>query len=620
MTKFFTSIIMVSVAVLAPVFAQAEEYRIDIDNIDNVSFDVEGQTVSAVASDDMYIVDTGSNRNLRVIAKEGVLFTLVEEEDTYYNETNDITYKVDLLGDGRQYIDVASSFPEDIIFHIRTSGSSDARTSACTVVIDDPDRAIVSLKGAPVTLTAGTNEVKFNPSTESELTIEPVGKPLYSVMKGDEVITTDYRYTIEIADGDVVSITSAYPDTDCPITFTLSGNGVSDFIKGVDVDGRPVFNWTDNNFSVKCGTELTLYGNLNEYEVLSFTVNGHSEMFTDKTPLFITEPTEIAISVRKYASFVITLDIDSPENLHIYRGHVGNNDEYTLEAGKNEVEVTRNTPIISIVPTEGYYIHSINVSGDEWDVEDLQIAPIRIGSLTDNDEISITTGKIVRDLTAMVYMENSAAADGFFKALRADQSVIEGLADGYNKLPFYERDNDFRFETGGPAEAFVYVNDNAIEPAPGGYNYCPTLADGDVIKFYFGEAPARHSVTVNATESASALFSIVRDHITTVDEPSSFTALQNTHIAVVPADGASLKVTLDGSALTKNDEGNFEFSAVAHHEVSIENDSEDAISEIEAAQTGNAPVYDLRGVRLNGSLTTLPAGIYISNGRKIIKK
>lgn len=620
MTKFFTSIIMVSVAVLAPVFAQAEEYRIDIDNIDNVSFDVEGQTVSAVASDDMYIVDTGSNRNLRVIANEGVLFTLVEEEDTYYNETNDITYKVDLLGDGRQYIDISSYYPEDIIFHIRTSGSSDARTSTCTVVIDDPDRAIVSLKGAPVTLTAGTNEVKFNPSTESELTIEPVGKPLYSVMKGDEVITTDYRYTIEIADGDVVSITSAYPDTDCPITFTLSGNGVSDFIKGVDVDGRPVFNWTDNNFSVKCGTELTLYGNLNEYEVLSFTVNGHSEMFTDKTPLFITEPTEIAISVRKYASFVITLDIDSPENLHVYRGHVGNNDEYTLEAGKNEVEVTRNTPIISIVPAEGYYIHSINVSGDEWDVEDLQIAPIRIGSLTDNDEISITTGKIVRDLTAMVYMENSAAADGFFKALRADQSVIEGLADGYNKLPFYERDNHFRFETGGPAEAFVYVNDDAIEPAPGGYNYCPTLADGDVIKFYFGEAPARHSVTVNATESASALFSIVRDHITTVDEPSSFTALQNTHIAVVPADGASLKVTLDGSALTKNDEGNFEFSAVADHEVSIENDSEDAISEIEAAQTGNAPVYDLRGVRLNGSLTTLPAGIYISNGRKIIKK
>ncbi|MDE6165490.1 MAG: hypothetical protein K2F58_00145, partial [Muribaculaceae bacterium] len=161
---------------------------------------------------------------------------------------------------------------------------------------------------------------------------------------------------------------------------------------------------------------------------------------------------------------------------------------------------------------------------------------------------------------------------------------------------------------------------NAIEPAPGGYNYCPTLADGDVIKFYFGEAPARHSVTVNATESASALFSIVRDHITTVDEPSSFTALQNTHIAVVPADGASLKVTLDGSALTKNDEGNFEFSAVADHEVSIENDTEDAISEIEAAQTGNAPVYDLRGVRLDGSLTTLPAGIYISNGRKIIKK
>lgn len=621
MTKLLKAFAFLVITALAPnLSSAATPFKVDVDNIDNVTFDIMGKIVDPVPDGDYYLIENNGERNLRIIANNGVLFTLVTEEDTYDNSTDDKLSYVDVLADGRYYVDFSIGFPKDIIIHIGTSSAQDVRTDACTVSIDDPSRAIVSIKGTPVTLQAGDNTVKFDPVTENELTIEPVGKPLYRVSKGNEVFTTDYRYTVPVADGDVVNIQSAFPDVDCRVTFTLTGNGAADFIKAVDVDGRPEFGWNSDDFSVKCGTDLLIYGNLNEFEVLSFTVNGQQAVFTDRTPLFITENTDIAIEVRKYALFSMTINIDNPGNLHVYRGHVGNNDELTLNPGENTIEVTRNTPIISIVPVEGFYIYSLSLNSEIFEPADMQVSPIRIGQLTDNDVLTITTAEIVRDLTAMIYLENSEAADGFFKAKRGDQSLIENLTDGYNQIAFYDRDNSFRFETGGPVNAFVYLNDRAIEPEPGGYTYCPDLADGDVVKLFFGEEPAMHTVTITADNAASQLFTAMRDHIAEIDGLTPFRALHNTHVAIIPTEESDITVVVDGTPLAKTDKGMYEFSTVADHEVTV-GDATGSISEISAADSAERIIYDLRGVRVNaGRVNRLPAGIYISAGRKILVK
>ncbi len=502
-------------ALLAVFPLGAAEYRLTVDNIDNVDLDVNGTLVTPVADGDMYKIDMGSEMYLRVIAKPGVLFTSVTIEDTYFDETRDMAYAISIRDDGRYYVDLNSSFPEDEIFHITTSGATDARTASCTVNIDDPSRAKLTRGGEIVDLTAGANTLKFDPANESVIEIEPVGKPLYKVTHGDVEVMTEYRYVITVTDGDVINIQANYPDMDCTVAFFIDGYGAEDFITGVDVDGRPVFNWKDDGFTVKCGSEFSIYGNLNEYEVLNFMVNGETQIFTSKTNLLIVENTAIAATVQKYAVFPLTINVDNPANVRIYRGHSQNGEEFTnLTAGDNQVEITRNTPIVSIIPADGYYVKTLKVNDDVYDVEDIQVSPIRIGQLIDNDVITLTTAAYVRDQKATIILKNLADAEGYFVAKRADLSIIEGLHEGENELLFDPRDNRFRFETGGPVEAHVRLNGELIEPEPGGYNYCPTLVNGDNLMITFGDEEFVSIDEISALSGSEVLYDLCGRRVT----------------------------------------------------------------------------------------------------------
>lgn len=596
----------------------AAQIRIDIDNIDNVVLDVNNEAPTYKLVDGKYVIEMNRESNLRVIAKEGILFTEVTFVDNYLKEETSWNNRVDVLEDGRSYVDISSSFPEDEYFRIRTSDASDARSASCTVNVDDPSRVLLKRKGVEIELTEGANTIKFDPSTEAELEIEPVGKPLYRVTKGVEELTTDYRYIIPIVDGDVINIVSEYPDQDCPVKFTLTGNGADDFITEVDVDGRPEFNWRADGFTVKCGTELKMKGNTNEYEVLSFKINGKSEMFANPTTILITAQTEISIEVRKYASFLMTINVDDPTHVKAYRGHAANNDLFDLVAGNNTVEVTRNTPIVSFIPEPGFYIETLSVNCEDLDVEDLKISPVRIGRLTDNDKIELTTAEIVRDMTAMIYIENLEPAKDYFRLLRANRSEVEGLHEGYNELKFYDRDNYFSFETGGPIEAHFYVNGELEEPAPGGYTYKPMLTDGDVVKIYFGEAPAKHTISFNVDENIADAVSVVTDHIVTVPTFNDLSVLHNSHVKIATTKASSLKVTLDEAALTPDPDGNYTFTAVGDHTVNVSSVS----SGIDTLPTVNAKerIYNIQGMPVDAPFETLPSGLYIIGGTKVLKK
>lgn len=615
MKKYFY--LVLALLLLSPMVAMAQ-LRVDIDNIDNVEFDLYDVTPSYTYEDGKYVVDMAGETNLRVIAKKDVLFTEVTLVDEYFQEETSWSDYVDVLPDGRFYIDIRSSFPEDEWFRIRTAGSTDARSATCTVNVDDPSRVLLKRKGVEVELQKGANPIKFDPATENEIEIEPVGKPLYRVTKGDFEITTNYRYIIEVADGDEINIQANYPEFNCAVKFTVTGNGAADFITEMDVDGRPVFNWFAEDFKVKCGSEIKIKGNTNEYEVLSFTVNGQSQMFANPTTILVTEDTEMYFNVRKYASFQMTINVDDPTHVAAYRGHAANGDKFDLIAGANTVEVTRNTPIVSFVPAEGYYIATLSVNDDNYDVEDLQISPVRIGQLTDDDVITLTTDKIVRDKKAMVYVDNLAAADGFFKLKRADLSEVAGIHEGYNELAFYDRDNRFRFETGGPVEAHFYVNGVLEEPAPGGYNYTPSLADGDVVKIYFGDAPAKHNVRFNVDEELAPGVTIVADHTNQISHLEEHSMLHNSHVKITLPQNAKAVVTLDDTKLEPAAPGEYSFAAVGDHTVDIKG-STSGIASIET-EGDVQTIYNLQGIAVGSTFEKLPAGVYIIGDKKVIKK
>ncbi len=605
MRKFLLKVFtLISLAFLAPNLLSAEEYTVDIDNVDNVVLDIDDVPVTGLING-VNKVETGTSQYLRVSTKPGVVFTEVTLIDTYYNEENDWLNQVCTYDDGRQYVDLHSTFPDDESFRIRTQTSADARTASYTVTIDDPAKAALLVLGQPVSLSAGENVVKFNPAAESKVEIQPLEyTSIYSLtLNGQEVTRERYNYDLTVSDGDQIVITTTYPDIDCKITFDMSGADLTEFIREVDVNGKAELNWSAPGFTVKSGSELTLRGRTDEYEVLGFLVNGKPETFSAETKLFIVEDTELTIDVRKYASFMITLNVDVPANLKAYRGYANNGDLIDLSEGDNLVEVRRDTPFVTLVPADGFHLESITVTDQpDYTVEELTGAQIKVGMLTDNNVVTVRTAKIVRDKKAAIFTYDFASAGEEFNARRADLSNIE-LAEGATLIDFYDRDNTFVFANPASVSTAAYLNDEPL--AAEGYYFYADLADGDAVKFFFGCVPSKHTVTVEAEQPEA--FTLVRDHVRSI-APETFTALTSTPVTVTPAEGAQIEVTLDGKPLEADADGAYTFAVDSDKTLAVKA-LETGISEINAADATEA--YDLLGRRI----ASTPRGLHIRAGR-----
>ncbi|MDE6206335.1 MAG: hypothetical protein K2M55_00830 [Muribaculaceae bacterium] len=582
-------------AVLFPQFVTAANYRVDIDDVSRVTLYV-GDTEYTDAVNGLNNIDMGGERYLRVKTNDGILFTEVTFVDEWYNEETSWLDRVATFEDGTQYIDLYSTFPEDEMFRIRTSGATEARSASFTLTVDDPSAIVLQRKAQPVELTAGENTVKFDPTTEATIDILTVSKPLYSVTHNGTPVKSDFRYTITVADGDVVDVQAKYPDIDCLVTINVTGGGASDFIATMDIDGKAAFNW-DKPFTVKAGTEVTLTGRTTEYEVLSFTINGVSAMFTNPTTIFVDRDATLDLSVRRYASFDMTVNIDDPSRVHVYRGYSYNGDELELQAGDNVVEVTRNTPILSIVPAEGCYLNTMNIDGYNYEPYELQIAPVMVGSLTDDDVLTITTATIVRDKKAMVYVHNLGLVTDYFKFKRGDLSDV-AMTEGYNALPFYERDNAFRIETGAPVDAVVYLNDEVIEPQPGGFTYAPNLADGDVVKVFFDFAPGLHDVELSVAAELADGVQVTKDYIRPV-QCGTVKATTHTRLTIAGlSDTRKCLVKIDGEEYAElNGKEEVEFTVSDNHKIEVTERS--GIAEVAADADVAAEYYTLQGIRLS---------------------
>lgn len=177
----------------------------------------------------------------------------------------------------------------------------------------------------------------------------------------------------------------------------------------------------------------------------------------------------------------MTINVDDPARIHAYRGYSYNKDEITLIAGANRVDITRNTPIVSFVPAEGCYIKSLEVDGYEYADDELRVAPVMVGSLTDNSAITVTTGVIDRNMDAAISIEPSLA--GQVTLIRSDHSAV-ALEGETTSFRFYEGDNPFTLELFAADDNItVTVDGKAIDPIyPSSPKYSLTLANGSVVR------------------------------------------------------------------------------------------------------------------------------------------
>lgn len=615
MKKFYLFLIML-LSVIAPQAADAFSITLNVDDASRINVFLNG-TKDVVNGDNVFEVKDGDYLSVTTQNNAGLV--------SVFN--GDKAVKLDSYSSFR--LKLTESEYAGAKFIVKTATLDEMRTASCKVTVDDPSKVTLRLSRTftTVQLKSGENEVKFIPGTESTFTISPqsYNTPLYKVTRNSVAAEAEWgSYTLKnVAEGDVIDIQANYPDIDCAVKFNVNAEGVG-FIKSVTVNGNEVTNYLDDNFTVKCGSTISITRNSEDYKLESFKVNGEdktSDFYEDSYNIFVTDATTLDITAEKYATFKATVDIDDVSHATVYKGYSYYDDAFDMKNGKNEIEVSEKQPLISLVAKDGYYFTSVNDGTTEY--TDQSTSEIKV-DVTDGMVLKVVTAAIVRDKKALVYVDDRSATSSMVFS-RGDYNRIE-IGTGYNELEFYKGDNPFSVTVYANTKK-VYKNDVAVDPTYSGGSYFRfSLEDGDVVKMFFTKTPATVKADITANGGAENL-SVVKDRIQPVaDFSAGISCLEDTELAFAAKEGYSIKaLTVDGTAATAEADGTYKVVVKADANIVVDLQTASGISSVtnaDASRTAN--VYNASGVLVLKNATPeqtakLAKGLYIINGKKVVR-
>lgn len=615
MKKFYLFLIML-LSVIAPQAADAFSITLNVDDASRINVFLNG-TKDVVNGDNVFEVKDGDYLSVTTQNNAGLV--------SVFN--GDKAVKLDSYSSFR--LKLTESEYAGAKFIVKTATLDEMRTASCKVTVDDPSKVTLrrSRTFTTVQLKSGENEVKFIPGTESTFTISPqsYNTPLYKVTRNSVAAEAEWgSYTLKnVAEGDVIDIQANYPDIDCAVKFNVNAEGVG-FIKSVTVNGNEVTNYLDDNFTVKCGSTISITRNSEDYKLESFKVNGEdktSDFYEESYDFFVTDAATFDITAKKYATFKATVDIDDVSHATVYKGYSYYDDAFDMKNGKNEIEVSEKQPLISLVAKDGYYFTSVNDGTTEY--TDNNVSKIEL-SVVDGMVLKVVTAAIVRDKKALVYVDNKKATNSLVFS-RSDRETIV-IGTGYNELEFYKGDSPFSVTVSASTKK-VYKNDVAVDPLYSGGSYFSfSLEDGDVVKMFFTKTPATVKADITANGGAENL-SVVKDRIQPVaDFSAGISCLEDTELAFAAKEGYSIKaLTVDGTAATAEADGTYKVVVKADAKIVVDLQTASGISSVtnaDASRTAN--VYNANGVLVLKNATPeqtakLAKGLYIINGKKVVR-
>lgn len=615
MKKFYLFLIML-LSVIAPQAADAFSITLNVDDASRINVFLNG-TKDVVNGDNVFEVKDGDYLSVTTQKNAAIVSVFNGDKAVKFDSYSSFNLKL------------TESEYAGAKLVIKTATLDEMRTASCKVTVDDPSKVTLRLSRTftTVQLKSGENEVKFIPGTESTFTISPESQlsPLYKVTHNSVAAEADWgSYTLKnVADGDVIDIQANYPDIDCAVKFNVNAEGVG-FIKSVTVNGNEVTNYLDDNFSVKCGSNISITRNSEEYKLESFKVNGEDktdDFYDESYDFFVTDAATFDITAEKYTTFKATIDIDDVSHATVYKGYSYYGNAFDLKNGKNEIEVSEQQPLISLVAKDGYYFTSVNDGTKEY--TDNDVSKIEL-TVVDGMVLKVVTAAIVRDKKALVYVDDRSAANSLLFR-RNDYNTIE-VATGYNELEFYRGDNPFSVSVYANTKK-VYKNDVAVEPLYSGGSYFNfSLADGDVVKMFFTKIPAMVKADITANGGTENL-SVVKDRIQPVaDFSAGISCLEDTELAFAAKEGYSIKaLTVDGTAATAEADGTYKVVVKADANIVVDLQTASGISSVtnaDASRTAN--VYNASGVLVLKNATPeqtakLAKGLYIINGKKVVR-
>lgn len=615
MKKFYLFLIML-LSVIAPQAADAFSITLNVDDASRINVFLNGYK-DVVNGDNVFEVKDGDYLSITTQNNAGLVSVMNGDKAVKLDSYSSFNLKL------------TESEYAGAKLMIKTATLDEMRTASCTVTVDDPSKVTLRLSRTftTVQLKSGENEVKFIPGTESTFTISPQSQetPLYKVTHNSVAAEADWgSYTLKnVANGDVIDIQANYPDIDCAVKFNVNAEGVG-FIKSVTVNGNEVTNYLDDNFTVKCGSNISITRNSEDYKLESFKVNGEDktgDFYDESYDFFVTDAATFDITAKKYATFKATVDIDDVSHATVYNGYSYYGNAFDLKNGKNEIEVSEKQTLISLVAKDGYYFTSVNDGTKEY--TDKSVNDIEL-DVVDGMVLKVVTAAVVRDKKALVYVDDRSAANSLLFR-RNDYNTIE-VATGYNELEFYRGDNPFSVSVSANTKK-VYKNDVAVVPLYSGGSYFNfSLADGDVVKMFFTKTPATVKADITANGGAENL-SVMKDRIQPVaDFSAGISCLEDTELAFAAKEGYSIKaLTVDGTAATAEADGTYKVVVKADANIVVDLQTASGISSVTNADTNRtANVYNANGVLVLKNATPeqtakLAKGLYIINGKKVVR-
>lgn len=243
--------------------------------------------------------------------------------------------------------------------------------------------------------------------------------------------------------------------------------------------------------------------------------------------------------------------------------------------------------------------------------------------------VYISVKKIENTAKAVVYYDGEESEARFYakNSKMPDQIPVEGveskiLTPGYTEIAF-DPSYHQSFSTGSYVvspgnEILAYLDGIKLKYDENMAYSGIVLKNGSVLKVFSvpeGDEPSSCVVTFSITGGGNA--AVTYDKIKAHDNLNlPIRSVGKTLVSIKPDEGTTLMV--DGKDVELAADGTYEFTAKSTHTVSLTSTS--GVDEIGAAENGEVKIYNLQGVELRGDFESLPAGIYIVNGKKVIKK
>lgn len=551
---------------------------------------------------------------------------------TFAYTYNGTTYENQISG---SITSLTPSLNDSYVYTITSFVIAEERSAKCTIWVDDA--SVVNCTRADyssISLTSNQEtEVAFAPSTTTLMKDLPLqvraSKTLYKVtLDGNAVAETNGYYYITPSDGSKVRIEANFPDVDVPVSFSGTVAAINKVtVDGVEVDVKTAM---ADGWTVKLGSTVQFWGNLNDYSFTSLTVNGttvevgqysqwsygYGYSFTVTTETAQT----IVVGATKFETVQFTIDVDDPANVTVKKGNTYEETDIVLTKGMNTIDIVLGkTPNIFVKLAGGAtlvsFVDNKDVDYSSYVPDGVNVYSPKAIPVAAGQAFTIRTKGLERDRKCAIYIEGNAALVNGGNVIRAadgsmrSQVVTLGTSgiDGYTVVEFAESEAMFGFAFNG-VNGVVYINDTVF--AASTMSFYQKLNDGDVVKAYFGAAPDTLTVSMNVSDVVSADdevmaaleagIAIKKDIITDVDYMSLFAGidvLTGTQIDITLGAESGLVIGYNSTVFAPDENGVCHVTVVADGELVIMKASEVSTGMQEVAESVKATKV-IRGGRV----------------------